>query len=273
MKARLLAVCCGGLLVASLLRAQDVDFGAAEISSDPSGAAVYVEGFLLGSTPVSISRLSAERTFRVVIKKKGYNDIAEDLRVTAGEIERVSLNLTPGSRRSDVREDDDWSPLLKGQDRTESSQARVKLRSYPTLVVANFLMKSDKELPPNALYALLPHLADRLDAKTSFEKFVTNYTDGPSARWMEESGAQGGPALVLSGVITRFGAAGSTRRLLLGTGTTSEVHCLFRVTDRATGEILLERSVKGRPSWRYAGGKNAVKNMAANIVEVLKKSW
>ena len=174
------------VLFASLLQAQDIDFGAAEISSQPNGAAVYIEGFLLGTTPLIIPQLLPERSYSLVVRKDGHADVLRDLRVTAGEVAKISIGLRLGSRLSAVRDEDDWSPALRGQGKSGETRRSVKrFRSYTTLEIANFLMKADRSVPPTLGYSLLPQLARRLEVKAAFERFVTIYTDGPSPRWSE----------------------------------------------------------------------------------------
>ena len=261
------------VLFASLLQAQDIDFGAAEISSQPNGAAVYIEGFLLGTTPLIIPQLLPERSYSLVVRKDGHADVLRDLRVTAGEVAKISIGLRLGSRLSAVRDEDDWSPALRGQGKSGETRRSVKrFRSYTTLEIANFLMKADRSVPPTLGYSLLPQLARRLEVKAAFERFVTIYTDGPSPRWSEGGGDTDGPALVLSGVITRFNPGNRATRLILGNQGNTEIRCLVRVSDRATGQILLERSVRGRARGVY-GSSKAVKNLASNIAEVVKANW
>jgi hypothetical protein len=66
--------------------------GNIDISSSPSGASIYVDGLLIGSTPDTVDDL-AGGSYKVVLKKTGYNDWGKIVRVTAGDTSTVDADL------------------------------------------------------------------------------------------------------------------------------------------------------------------------------------
>ena len=68
------------------------EVGSIDISSSPSGASIYVDGSLEGTTPDTVDNLE-EGTYRVVLKKSGYNDWGKTVKVTAGDSTEVNAYL------------------------------------------------------------------------------------------------------------------------------------------------------------------------------------
>jgi hypothetical protein len=66
--------------------------GAMDINSSPSGASVYLDGELEGTTPIFIVNL-APRQYIIRIEKSGYQIWEEPFNVTAGEITPVNAEL------------------------------------------------------------------------------------------------------------------------------------------------------------------------------------
>jgi len=131
---------------------------------------------------------------------------------------------------------------------------------------------------PDHLYALLRDTAIKLDEKTKFDKFVTNYTAGPSSRWIESNTEITEPTLVLSGVITRYQRGSRAKRYFVGFGAgKTRVYCLFRFVDKATNEVLLERmengSISGGLSLFGGSSAGAMKELGGDIANAAKKNW
>ncbi len=273
-------LCLFSWLVPSVLAQDEPKFGAIEIASEPSAARVYIEGFLAGETPVKVDQV-VPGTYRLVIKGDSYDDFVQDVQVSAGGIKKVEarLNRDTGAWHSPLREEDDWTPVLdKDKKRYEKAKSTKRFRDYKVLEIGNFLMKSDEEVPPDHLYALLRDTAIKLDEKTKFDKFVTNYTPGPSRRWVESDTEITEPTLVLSGVITRYQRGSRAKRYFVGFGAgKTRVYCLFRFVDKATNEVLLERMENGSISggWSFMGGASAgaMKELAGDIANVVRKNW
>ena len=277
-------VTAAGLIVCWLaVGAEQVGFGSIEITSKPGGAAVYVEGFLVGHTPTLVPQLTPDVSYRLVLKMEAYDDFVQDVAVAEGRISKVSAEMQPGAKRFLVRREDDWQPQLRGQRRPAQPRKRPGiLEPYTTLEIANFLHRSDKKVKHHHLYALLPELARRLDVKTTFARYTSRYTAArPSARWVAQEQEPGGKTLVLSGVITHYrpgnrilrntGMLGMAIGMPTIRGEDTQLYCLFRVADEATGEILVERLVKGKARSIYHSSK-AVKNLASNIAEAIAAS-
>ena len=71
-------------------------FGALSITSDPAGATVYVDGEVVGQTPLTIDQLPAG-DHRVKIVKTGYLENGRVVTVASGQSKNVSVKLTAGT--------------------------------------------------------------------------------------------------------------------------------------------------------------------------------
>lgn len=74
----------------------DRSFGALSITSDPPGATVYVDGEVVGQTPLTIDQLPAG-DHRVKIVKAGYLENGRVVTVTTGQSKNVNVKLTAGT--------------------------------------------------------------------------------------------------------------------------------------------------------------------------------
>lgn len=266
------------LLAAALVGGDEPKYGAISVTSEPTGARAYIEGFLAGETPIKVEQL-LPGDYRVVVKQDGHADFVQDLTVAKGQIGPVEAKLAPdpSAWTSPVRAEDDWTPVLdKDKDRYEKAASKARLRDYKVLQVSNFLMKSDETVPPDHLYALLPDLAKQLEKRTRFAKFATNYTKGPSSRWVATGEDTDEPTLVLSGVITKYERGNRTTRYLVGFGAgKTRTYCLFRLTDRKTGEVVFERMENGSISGGLFGGgsSGAMSQLASDIAKRVDGNW
>lgn len=80
----------------------DPSTGVLAVASDPPGAAVYVNGELQGTTPLSVSRLTPG-DHRVKLVKDGYLENSRLVAVRAGAAQSVQVRMTPdaeAARRS-----------------------------------------------------------------------------------------------------------------------------------------------------------------------------
>jgi hypothetical protein len=66
--------------------------GSIDFSSSPSGASIYVDGSLKGTTPDTVDDLE-EGSYRIVLKKNGYRDWGKTVSVTAGDTKVVDADL------------------------------------------------------------------------------------------------------------------------------------------------------------------------------------
>ena len=276
---RIITILVLGLMTAGSFAADEPKYGTLEVVSVPSGARVYIEGFLAGRTPVKAEQI-VPGDYRVVVKEDTHDDFVQDVTATAGETSRVDVQLTPntGVWKSPVRDEDDWTPVMDDKKPYEKAKSRMRLRDYKTLEIANFLGKSDKdeEVPPDHLYAFLRDLAIGLDKKTKFEKFITNYTRGPSERWAESDTGGKEPRLILSGVITRYQRGSRTKRYVVGFGAgKTRAYSLFRLVDKRTNEVLFERMENGSVSMGIFGGGSAgaMKELGEDIAKAITKNW
>ena len=265
-------------LFAAAMAADEPNFGAIDVKSEPPGAWVYIEGIFAGMTPLQVDRLSPDRSYRVLVKMGSYNDFFEDVEVTKGDIDEILARLRKRDQPCSARRDeDDWTPLVDAdKKRYERARSQKRFRHYRVLELSNFLMKSDEEVPPDQLYSLFSKLAEQLDKKTKFEQLVTNYTAPTSGRWEEPADAADEPTLVLSGVITRYQRGSRMKRYIIGFGAgKTRLYCLFRLVDKKTGQVLLERMENGSISGGAFGGDSfhAIKEIAGDIAKRIKKDW
>ncbi len=70
--------------------------GGITISSEPSGAQVWMDGTLAGSTPLTLTNVT-EGDHAVEIRKEGFEPVLENVTVTGGENATVESVLAPGS--------------------------------------------------------------------------------------------------------------------------------------------------------------------------------
>lgn len=68
------------------------EVGSIEISSSPAGASIYVDGSYIGTTPDTAEDLE-EGSYKVVLRKSGYNDWGKIVKVTAGDTSTVDADL------------------------------------------------------------------------------------------------------------------------------------------------------------------------------------
>jgi hypothetical protein len=88
-------------ITAALVAEVNPATGDLRISSTPSGAAVYVNGNFVGTTPVDslldVTDLSPG-TATIVVKKSGYQDYSTTAAIEAGKLVQVSATLTPAAQ-------------------------------------------------------------------------------------------------------------------------------------------------------------------------------
>jgi len=250
--------------------------GSIKVDSEPTGAAVYLEGFLAGVTPLVVENLPPG-SYRVVLKSASHGDNFGDVVVTEGKETTFSAALPAAGPRSALRTEEDWTAVVGKDARRPYEQAKASkpLREYEVLEIANFLEKSEEPLPADRAYTIFGDLSRELNKRTKFRQFVTNYTQAPSERWSLQ-GDPTIPTLVLSGVITEYEPGNQTTRYMIGFGAgKTRAYCLFRLIDRSTGDVVLERMENGSISWGLFGGRNAgaMKEIGEDIAKAIEKNW
>ncbi len=73
--------------------------GPLEIMSKPSGARVYIDGRLVGTTPTSLPNVAAG-SHVIRLERDGYMPWSSAIQVVAGEQNRVTASLEQRSSRS-----------------------------------------------------------------------------------------------------------------------------------------------------------------------------
>lgn len=71
--------------------------GSLEITTNPQGAHVYIDGELKGVSPTKIPGLSAG-THNLILKMEGYEDLMTTVTITAGQTQEYSTSLLKGSK-------------------------------------------------------------------------------------------------------------------------------------------------------------------------------
>jgi hypothetical protein len=79
------------------------------VASDPVGAAVYVDGQLLGQTPLALARVAAG-DHRVRVVKEGYLENSRVVTMRAGQADAVNVRLTRSSSTARMQVDDRGQP-------------------------------------------------------------------------------------------------------------------------------------------------------------------
>lgn len=79
------------------------------VASDPVGAAVYVDGQLLGQTPLALARVAAG-DHRVRVVKEGYLENSRVVTMRAGKADSVNVRLTRGTSTARMQVDDRGQP-------------------------------------------------------------------------------------------------------------------------------------------------------------------
>ncbi|MCK4347220.1 MAG: PEGA domain-containing protein, partial [Thermoplasmatales archaeon] len=82
------------LLVALTFKVEPPPFGSISVSSDPSGADIYLDGEYKGMTPKTISDIISG-DHEIELKKSGYENWSDSVYVEAGETKNVSKELIP----------------------------------------------------------------------------------------------------------------------------------------------------------------------------------
>lgn len=67
-------------------------YGSIDFSSSPSGASIYVDGSYKGTTPETVDELE-EGSYKIILRKSGYNDWGKVVRVTEGDTSEVDAVL------------------------------------------------------------------------------------------------------------------------------------------------------------------------------------
>ena len=73
---------------------QDTKSGILIVSSDPSGADIYLNNQYMGITPASLQNIQAG-SYTLLLRQTGYNDYADTIEIRAGSSTQVSTTLTP----------------------------------------------------------------------------------------------------------------------------------------------------------------------------------
>jgi len=256
------------------------ELGTLQITAPSLNAvSVFVEGFSVGQTPVTVTDLPPG-DYRVVVKHPGGGDFVHDVTLAKGQAASVVGDAASNefAWSSPVRLQDDWRPVSDEEQKSlEKATATRPLSGYGRLEIANFLVKSEDDVPAKYLYALFGSLVKELDRRKKLNglEFATNYSKGTPGRWTEAPSSEG-QTMVLSGVVTEYQAGSRTKRYLVGFGAgKTRVYCLFRLVDKATGDVLLERLANGSISGGLFGGSGsgAMKELGSNISKAIEKSW
>ena len=96
--------------------------GKLNISSQPNGAAVLLDGYSIGSTPISEKGLK-EGSYLVSLKKEGYEEYATNVKISSNRVSNISKSLVP----------------LKGS-------LKILIRPWGSIYVDGILQKKDTNI-------------------------------------------------------------------------------------------------------------------------------
>lgn len=250
--------------------------GSIAVASTPPGASAYIEGFYAGTTPVTVSDLRPDRTYRVYIASQEAGEYFADVEVEQSQVAEVNGRLSgvvqmglQGERAFGIFDDAAVKRLKK-------ARSGKPLREYDALELTNFLVRSEEVPPPAHLYILFPDLARRLGKATKFDRLFTLFTAANEDRGWRAAGAPTN-SLVLTGALVRYQGGSRAMRYLAGPwgGGATRMDFVYRLAEKETGETVLEGYVTAKMRMGLFGGESSkVSELVAKAVaNQIKKNW
>lgn len=137
---------------------------------------------------------------------------------------------------------------------------------YKSIGVSQFTAEQGAKIPPDFLVAIANELTEQLRKTKKFELVFLEASN--PARVPE-------PALVLTGIVSEYRAGSRAMRYLVGFGAgKTKVVADVKLTDRKTGQVVLEDKVDGKVVIGVLGGDSmgAAKGLAKEVAKVAKKN-
>jgi hypothetical protein len=243
-------------------------YGQLEVTSTAKEAAVFIEGFNMGTPPLKLENVQPG-LYRVIVKAPGYDDFIEDVKVEKQEVSKVDARMTVGGKGTKVPVCDysNWESISKSEkSKLERTTYSSLLLGYQNIEVANFdLMINNKNpVPPWLLFLFYSDMIEKIDKYTDFPQIITGYTDIEGMTEVKKVYAPGkanqdGNTLVLSGVLTKYKKGrkgkGTSQNLPVSSGfgvgitisgdRSPKFSILFRLTDKKEGRVIFNQLISG----------------------------
>ncbi len=268
------------------------EYGLIEITASPEQAAVFVEGFNMGTPPLTIEDVPPG-IYRVTVKAAGYDDFIEDVKVEKQEVSKVDARMTEGGERTKLPLCDYsfWDSVSKKEkSRLEQAKYSSFLLGYKNIEVANFdlKIKGKKPVPPHLLFPFYSHMIKQLDKYTNFPQIITDYTDIEGMEevkkvYTSEQAAPGEKTLLLSGVVKKLKKGKKTKNVPAQSFQVSQnigfaigslikyppqISILFRLTDKENGYVVYNQLISGSIN---TVGKDFAKALQEAVDTLLKR--
>ncbi|HRH40085.1 MAG TPA: DUF4410 domain-containing protein [Pyrinomonadaceae bacterium] len=154
-----------------------------------------------------------------------------------------------------------------------------------TIEVKKFEIKQGVEFPATAVDVMMAEIVDELKKTNIFGQVLIDAPAEPAKTDKAEGEAKPEPTtepvaktepnLVLTGTITKYEPGNRAARYLIGFGAgKTKVAALITITDKATGKVVLEKTVDGKVIIGLFGGDSngATRGLAKEVAIVTKKS-
>jgi hypothetical protein len=272
-------------------------YGQVEVTASAEQAAVFIEGFNMGTSPLTIEDVPPG-TYRITVKAAGYDDFIEDIKVEKQQVSKVDARMTAGGEAAKLPHCDYnfWDSLSKNEkSNLEKPRYSSLLLGYQNIEVANFDLKinSKKPLPHHLLFPFYANMIKQLDKQKDFPQIIVGYTDIEGIEEVKkvlprQQAAAGEKTLLLSGVVKKLkdiknknqGPAPSFSNLQVSKNVSistsvfaaliknsPQIAILFRLTDKETNYVVYNQLISGSI---YTVGEEFAKALK-DAVDTLRK--
>ena len=242
-------------------------YGQIEVTASANQAAVFVEGFNMGTSPLTVENLPPG-SYRVIVKASGYNDFITDVKVEEQKVSKVEARMTAGNEDTKVPVCDySFWDSLSNDEKKRLQQPRYSslLLGYQNIEVSNFdvKIKSKKSVPSRIIFPFYADMIKEIDKDTHFQQIITDYTDINGMEkvkkvYTSQQAKPGEKTLVLSGVLKKYKKSKKVNvpvqhtqmgNIGITTGgnynTPHQITVLFRLTDKKNGYIIFNKVISG----------------------------
>ena len=155
-----------------------------------------------------------------------------------------------------------------------TKNANASAPAVKSIEVKRFDVKQGVEFPATALDVMSTEIVDELVKLKKFSQVKLTVPPGTAAA--EPAKVDGPePELVLTGTVTKYEPGDRAKRYLLGPfGGKTNIVATIKITERATGKILLEKDVDGKVVIGVFGGNSngATRGLAKEVATTTKKA-
>jgi hypothetical protein len=269
-------------------------YGQIEVTASAEQAAVFIEGFNMGTPPLTIEEVPPG-TYRVTVKAAGYDDFIEDVKVEELKASKVDAQMTEGGESTKLPHCDYsfWDSLSKNEkNNLVKPRYSSLLLGYKNIEIANFdvKIKSKKPVPHRLLFPFYSDIIKQLDKHTDFGQIVVGYTDIEGMKEVKkvcasEQAAAEEKTLLLSGVVKKLkkskkkGKAPAQNFQVSQNVSVSasiitalikyspQISILFRLTDKESGYVVYNQLISGSINTVSEDFAKALKEAADTILK------